>query len=468
MNKFYFIFAPIISGLLGIITVPAFTWFLLQEDLGRYNIFQSLLSIGTVFLILGLDQVLVREFYVLPKAIILNNILLPISLFSITVFLATYAFKESIWLNLFSSKSYGGIVLLFPIFLMNIYLTLLSNIFRMENKGLQYLCTLVLPKIFLLSLLFIYVYIDKKFETILLVYLGSLGLTFLSLSNHILTDLKTIKLKKFNPLIFKNFIKYGLPLVPSSIAFVGVNYSTLIILKKFVTLQQVAVFGVAMSFANIAVMIQTTIAILWTPFVFKQEVNDFKNFNLNFYINFMILLVIILYVVFAYSTNLVSYILPANYQQVDYLIIGCIIPSLIYCVSLITTVGIGITRKSYISLIASSIGLIINIILCFVLVPNHGVVGAIISNMLAYFATFVINTEFSSKIWHTFPRFKVYLIILFLIIYSILIISNFKIFEIKIGYYSVFLLLLTLLFKVNIDKKNLIHLYEQLKPSKGD
>lgn len=467
MNRIYFILGPILAGLIGLVTVPVFTWYLTQEDLGRYNIFQSFLNIGTVFLLLGFDQVLVREYYIQGKYIILNNILFPMLIFCLSVFLLFYFWRESFWNNLFSDHHYSNIFLLFLIFLLNIYIKIQSIIFRMESKGFSYSCVLILPKLFLLVLLFCFSYFKINFSLILEIYLASLVLTLVCFSKGFFKGFKQIKLKAFDIKLFKSFVKYSLPLVPSSLAFVGINYSTIFFLKKLVDLKGVALFGVAMSFANIAVMVQTVIAVLWTPLAFKAEKNNFINFNISTYINLMLLMVTLLFVIFSIFSNFISYFLPVEYKQVNNLVVGCILPSLIYCVSLTTTVGIGITRKSYISLISSIVGLVFNVIFCIFLIERFEVVGAIISNMLAFFITFIINTEYSNKIWMKFSRLKVYGFFILMILFSILVMQNTFVFDISISYYSIFFILIIFFARKSFKDVDVASLLKQIKSKEG-
>ena len=62
-NFIGFAFGPIASAVLGLITVPVFSWVFSPEDVGRLNILHMVISFCLLLLVLGLDQAYVREFH---------------------------------------------------------------------------------------------------------------------------------------------------------------------------------------------------------------------------------------------------------------------------------------------------------------------------------------------------------------------------------------------------------------------
>jgi O-antigen/teichoic acid export membrane protein len=81
---------------------------------------------------------------------------------------------------------------------------------------------------------------------------------------------------------------------------------------------------------------------------------------------------------------------------------------LFYTLSETTAVGLGITRRSMLSMTASIIAELVNLIGCFLLVPRYGAAGAGISTAIAFWIFFFCRTEFAIRAWRPLPRVKLY------------------------------------------------------------
>jgi O-antigen/teichoic acid export membrane protein len=104
-----------------------------------------------------------------------------------------------------------------------------------------------------------------------------------------------------------------------------------------------------------------------------------------------------------------DYLLPSHYIDVKYLVVCAIAPTLLYALSEITSVGIGISRRTGLTVWSTLSGLIVNIIISYLLIPSKGAAGAVIANAISYMVFFVIRTEMSSRVWTPLPRKKIYL-----------------------------------------------------------
>jgi O-antigen/teichoic acid export membrane protein len=94
--------------------------------------------------------------------------------------------------------------------------------------------------------------------------------------------------------------------------------------------------------------------------------------------------------------------------MVKYLVLCAIVQPLLYTLSEITSVGIGITRRTVLTIWVTMAALCANVLLSLWLVPMHGAAGAVVANAVAYLVFFVARTETSANVWRQFARARLY------------------------------------------------------------
>ena len=118
-----------------------------------------------------------------------------------------------------------------------------------------------------------------------------------------------------------------------------------------------------------------------------------------------------------FSSWSIEYFFPKQYDGVQYIVVACVAMPLLYMLSETTNVGIGISRKTGYAMITSLVALLVNIVVNCVAVPLHGVKGTALASMMTFISFLILRTEFSSFLWVSLPRGKMYI---FLMIYFVL------------------------------------------------
>lgn len=120
-------------------------------------------------------------------------------------------------------------------------------------------------------------------------------------------------------------------------------------------------------------------------------------------------------VVFAFCmTGLLSwtttFLLPANYVDVQWIVISCVGYPLLYLLSETTVVGIGITRKSSYAMFAAALAFIVNVLGNWFLIPIYGAKGAAVSTCFSFWVFLILRTEFSSFLWQRISTGRLYIL----------------------------------------------------------
>lgn len=91
---------------------------------------------------------------------------------------------------------------------------------------------------------------------------------------------------------------------------------------------------------------------------------------------------------------------------------------LLYTLSEATGVGIGVQRKTNFALLAAVVGLVLNAIANWFLVPKYGAAGAAVASAVAFLSFFIVRTEASALLWQSFERSRMYILVVSMVILS--------------------------------------------------
>jgi O-antigen/teichoic acid export membrane protein len=415
---------PLGSGVIGVITLPLMTWFYTADDIGRITMIQVYSNFIISFFSLGLDQAYIRSYYItenktrLFKNVIFPSIFIYIAFF-ILIIVANYNYIAK---NLLGLEGFFVNFLIFFAGFFSLCIRFFSLIMRMEEKSLNFSISQIMTKISLLILIIVGVIFgfNNYNISLLALYVFSLfiGLiySFYMSRKYILYSFS----EEFSFIEFKSLLKYGAPLAIGVVSFWALSSIDRIIIKKFLTLEDLGVYAVTLSIASGVALFSGILNTIWAPLDFKWESE--KNIDINKYnkiLNFFLMALYFLVIFFITFSWLINLFLPKNYFLVEYLIILCIFSPIVYSLSEITGVGISLLKKTTLVMVSSVLALITNIILVYLTIDALAIKSIAISSAISFYIYFVLKTEFSRKYWVKLPIIKVYAISFFILLVSI-------------------------------------------------
>jgi O-antigen/teichoic acid export membrane protein len=416
-NIIGFAVGPILMSLLGIVLIPLITWNFSQEDVARISIFQVTVSFLLLFTMLGLDQAYVREYHEVNNTYeLFNSCFVPGLLFLTVISIITLPWAGEISSLLYDLNDASfHYVTLISVFISYIS-RFLSLSLRMEERGIVYSAAEIIPKISQLLFLFsiALVVIDKSFiymlgASLLSLFTGLVVVVISSGKNIFYLFKYNFDFEKLKPLL-----KYGVPLVISSLAYWCLTSQGIFILKFNSSLTQLANYSVASNIALIGGLFQAIFSVMWAPVVYKWKSANVDMQKLD-YLSMKSVSLVGFIIFFVGSCSwVIDYILPNQYSDVKYILMFSLINPLIYIISEITSIGINISRRTMYSVYAALISALFNLILASFLVSPMGAIGVSMATAISFLLFLIIRTEFSVKLWRNFPRKKIYLEILFI------------------------------------------------------
>ncbi len=421
-----FSLGPLISALVSFITLPVLAWIYSPDDIGRFSVFQIIISLLVVFFTLGLDQAYVREYHAESKEIsylnqFFNHVFPGVVFFILASFILTLntGYLIKIFFDDFDSTlMYYLLSVVIFTFLMNH----VSVFFRMEGKAFLFSIAQVMPKVlFLLFTSISYVFLKHLgFNNI--VQLLQIAL-FLSLLTLFLLVSRNGEPKKFGLRIERQYLqkifRYSLPIMISAVLFWMVLAIDRFSLKFFSDLNQLALYSVAFSFAGVGLLLQNVFSMLWFPEIYKEYEDTGVYENLENVQGVMLFICVLVFSATGLLSPVIPFLLPQEYNEVQYLVMSSIAYPIFLVISEVTGVGIGLKRKTFFALVSTLIAFSINLLGNYLLVPMLGATGAVVSSAVSFYVFTVAKTEFSCALWVSINRLRLYFVLTMMLVFSI-------------------------------------------------
>lgn len=417
-----FSIGPLGGAILGVVTLPIIAWYFSPEDIGRLTIFTVSISFSLLIFSLGLDQAYVREFHeVKDRPRLLRGVFLPGFFLLITILMLIILLPISISKILFDiESSLLSALLIFGIFISFIS-RFLSLILRMQERGLAFSMSQLLPKLFFLSIILSYLVfnISPIFKNLLIANIFSLFTVFLIFAFTTRHEWMQATKSSIDMTKQKQMMSYAIPLIGSGIAFWGLTAMDKFFLRSLSSFTELGIYSVAVTFAGVALVFQSIFSTIWVPTVYKwvaEKVDIEKIKNIMDLVTLAIILIWSIAGIFSWT---VAYILPADYENVQHILLLAMAYPLLYSLAESTGVGIGIERKTMFALLATVVALVVNAICNWFLIPIYGAAGAAMGSAVAFSIFFIIRTEASSRLWMSFERHRMYIFVILLLLLSL-------------------------------------------------
>lgn len=407
----YFSIGPAGGALLGLITIPITTWYFSQEVVGKISMLHVALGFSTLFFSLGLDQAYVREYHeVEDKPALLKTALFP-GMFILTIFLLTFLSMDSFFSQMLFNESSQKLSYMIALVLMVSFISrFLSLVLRMNERGLAYSMSQLISKVVLLLVISLYVFFDFANTLHNLVIANTLAVVtvfsifLLNTRQNWLAAFSA----KFDFQALKRMLKYGLPLILGGVAYWGLTAIDKVFLRLFSNFEQLGLYAVSVSFAGVATILQSIFSTIWAPTVYKWVSKGEGIENIDMVTRYILCLVVFIFCFVGLFSWVVTLFLPSEYISIKWILVACLGAPLMYTLSETTVVGIGVSRRSEFSMLATVAAFCLNGIGNWFLIPKFGAAGAAISTFFSFWFFLILRTELAIYLWKPIKRQRIY------------------------------------------------------------
>lgn len=396
---------PIVSAFLGFITVPLVTYFISTEEYGRCSMFTLAQSAAAMLIYLGLDQAFVREYHSFSDRIdrlMANVIRIPLCMV-LLIDIVLLCMPGRISVILFDTPDEHLAVYLLALMLPCMVFENFGLLkIRMEERGLQYSCFVILLKaLTLVFTVLLFLSYEKSFRSAIYAIAAAEIVTGLAL---LLVTMRHVPLltEPVDRALVGRMLRFGLPLLPASMLGWALTSMDKVMLRAMCSYSELGLYSAAYKIVNVLGVVQSCFTLYWVPLAFRWygEKKDNRYFSAANEIVACIMCAMCFGVLLC--KDLVALILGANFARAVYIFPFIMLYPIMYTMSETTAVGISFARKTGYNILISALSGGANIILNYLLIPVWGGVGAAVATGISYLVFFWGRTLISRKIWYRF------------------------------------------------------------------
>lgn len=196
---------------------------------------------------------------------------------------------------------------------------------------------------------------------------------------------------KINLKLIKEALRFTLPILPGSLAFLFVSLSDRIILERYISLDQLGIFSVAVTLAMVLNIVIQALYKTFEPILFKEYLNEnFQEINLKLYKIYLLAIFIGGFGASIFSKEFfviaTSGAFREGYKLVPLFIVSVVIAGINTYLNILMIAN---KKQKMVSLV-SIISAIISVILNLILIPYYGCYGAIIASAASFLFSNII------------------------------------------------------------------------------
>jgi O-antigen/teichoic acid export membrane protein len=405
-----FALGPIGTAAVSLVTVPAIAWFFSPDDVGRVAMLQVGISFSLLFFSLGLDQAYVREYHgTAHPAALFKACLWPGLLVLLAVAVLQIMVPQALSMALFAEPDdrYSALAALC---IVAAFITrFLSLILRMQERGLAFSLSQLLPKIGFLLVIGGIVLLAHQHNLLQLLAAHTVAITGTTLA--LAWNTRNEWRPRTPPLPAtqrRELLKFGLPLVMGGLAFWGMTSLDRLFLRHFADFEALGLYAVCTSFAGAATILQSIFSTLWAPAAYRRHSAGEPPAAIQRATDHVLAAVVFLFATGGLLSWGLTFVLPARYHDSQHILLACLAYPLLYTLGEASGIGLGIARKSGMAMAAMAVALCVNIALNAWLVPLRGAAGAASATALSFYVLLVLRTELAARCWVPAARVQLY------------------------------------------------------------
>lgn len=389
------------NAALSLVSTPLITRLFSPDEIGKINIFITIVNLILNFTYLGIDQAFTRFFYE-PLKKNSKESLLGICLLVTCLIATVIALFIFIFGKILSTTVLGYVTYIVPVSLCvcvfsNVIMRYVNHYARMQNNivlfNVQAIAITVISNVSYITAI-IY---RANAETAIIVrtlFTGVAGVVFF----YQITKIVEFRDMYIDKSIIKTIIGYALPICPAAILSVANNSIGQLLMKHYVSYEIVGIYSNAVTIASIITLIQSGINHYWEPLVYENyKTKQPHIIKIHHMISF-IMIAFALCIIFCQDL-IYALLVGKSFWGSKQIFPLVIISPVCYTIAETLGVGIKLSKKTLLNIPIYLINLIVNVSLCVVLLPKIGVVGAALSSATSSIVMLVVKSILGERVY---------------------------------------------------------------------
>jgi O-antigen/teichoic acid export membrane protein len=401
-HSFIYGLGGLVSRVLAVLLLPLYTRYLTPSDYGRVEILIAGTAVLAILLQFGISNAFFRFYFDSPDPA--KRITVLRTSFWFTMTMATAGLVVGVILApqishvLFNSDGEANLVrAAFVGLWAQLNYLQLTALFRVEERSVAFVCASLANILITVGATLILVVSLGKGPMGVIVgnFIGTLAV-YLALLGYRREQLGL----EFDRGLFRAMNRFGMPLVPSALLLWVTNFADRFILVKLVNTFEVGLYSVGVRIASAMILLLTAFRTAWPAFAYSIERDDEARSAYGFVLTYLVLISTwVATALTLLSPWLVRWLAQPEYASASRVVGPLAFSTVAFAGYIVIAIGVGRARRTQFNWVVSGLAAIVNIGLCFALIPSHGMMGAAIATVVAYVVMFVAMTWWSQRVY---------------------------------------------------------------------
>ena len=377
------------SRVVGFLLLPLYTYYLSPSDYGTLQLVY--LTVESLSIVISMRlAVTIFRFYYESKDEIERNTVISSALLSVLI-VATIILAPLFFLSPWLAKiilSDSNLAIFFYISIISLWMSLstavVDNYIQLREKSVLYV-SLSLSRLFAMCILNIYFIAYAKIGVVGIL-ISSLIVDSLSFFIMIPLLLKIVGVR-FSLYWLRKMLRFGVPLVPSSIANTVIHASDRYFIKAYFSLAETGIYTLAYKMGNsIHSLFYVSFSQIWNArrFAIFNETAEAPLIYAKVCTYLISLMAFVGLGMSLFAKDVIHVMSPEIYWEAARIMPAVILCYVIYAIEDHISTGIYLSKKTERYSLMKILSGVINIILNFILIPKYGMYGAVCSTLLTF------------------------------------------------------------------------------------
>ncbi len=415
------------SKLVGFLLLPLYTKLLSPYEYGIWGIIEITIVLISTLLLMGQNQAFIRFYHENTKDLstLFSTQFLFLALISILLMLFGLVISPTI-AKYFENPAFFLPILqtMFIIIGFRILTSFLLDSFRARSESVTYTSLNILKFIVLLIGNTVFL-LGFNLKIIGILY-AALGADFIILIALLYKTHFYFK-RKFDPVVLKEALHFGMPFIVGSIAWMFLNVGDRYILKLLAGYKAVGVYSTGYKFANVInLLLIQPFSMGFIPLAYKYyHQGDYES-----YFNNLLKYIVFLigwggFVLAVFSPEVIQFVVQSPAYYSAWVVVPFICFAYIFTAATsVITVGFNIKKKTKYNALTTIISAFLNLVLNILFIPIWGIRGAALATVMAFAFRFILVKVLVNKVFYVHYYFQnmAKVILIWLVLFTIILI----------------------------------------------
>jgi len=399
-----FALGNLLSKAIGFLLIPMYTAYLTPADYGILEMLIVTLEIVILISALGMGNGLIKAYSFdyeneVQRKEAISTAYYFVIIVSFVVFGILIVFSESISLTLVSTTEYTNLfVLLFITGIVKISNIIPFRLLRAKLESVKYITINLTGFVIAVTLNIYFIAFLKK---------GIAGIIYSDLiSSSVVFIINLILIRKsliwgFSKEKLKGMLRFSLPFVPTTLMYQIIVVSDRYFLEHLSTTHELGLYSLGNKFASILQFVFIApFATVWPSIFFPLAKKDSAKEELSRIFTYFLFIGTFLALGLSLFADVVIKTITTPGFHTAYKVVPLLVISIIfYGIYMYVSAGISISGKTEYLLYVTCMAAMVNLILNYLLIPSHGMMGAAYATLIAQAAMCILSFAVSTKLY---------------------------------------------------------------------